>query len=141
MASNLKQELIEAIQNEELHFGMRQWKIGRHNRYATPATCNTASCMAGHIEALRPELAKKLAPKHTSTYVLAHTDHKDLDHEALAQEIWELETDTKCRLDFCGLNYDNTYGDSDLDQITRKEAIAHIKGRSKKWPLLPKDSE
>lgn len=142
--NDLKQELIEAIQNEELQFNMSTWKVGWHNAIGTPATCNTASCMAGHIEALRPKLAKKLASKYISTYIYHGDIIKEIDHAALANEIWETETGEKCQLDFIGNRFNEKKKDedwsycADLNSVTRKEAIAHIRGRSKKWPLLPK---
>src|SRR5690606_2293203 len=127
--SKLKKELIQAIQNEDNYFDMSTWKNKRSKSAATPATCRTASCMAGHIEALRPKLAKKLAPMCTDQV------YRVLNHEHLAVTIWEIETGQECRLDFHGLAY---FGVCGLDEISRKEAIAHIKGRNRKWPLLSK---
>lgn len=124
-----KEELIASIQNENRHFDMGTWTTDN----TKVATCGTACCMAGHIEALRPKLAKKLAPKFTDTEL------GYIDHEQLAEEIWAEETGYECRLDFCALHHPSDQGyDSQtgwMKAITRKEAIAHIRG-SKRWPQL-----
>lgn len=127
-ASEFKKELIDSILNEQRKFDMCDWKAGD---LAKVATCKTALCMAGHIEALRPRLAKKLAADFT--YPLGYNDEVEIDHELLAEAIWKQETGEQCRLDFTGRN-NSTY----LEELTRKDAVAHIRGRSKKWPLLPK---
>lgn len=120
--SDLKQDLIDSILNEELEFNMCLFKRGTQ---ACVATCSTATCMAGHIEAVRPRLARKLKPK----YVLHQGP--SLDHASLAAEIWEIETGEKCRLDFFACNNPKA-----MHKITRREAVAHIRGTSKRWPQL-----
>lgn len=120
--SDFKKELIASILDEQNKFDMREFKSGSNNQVAT---CKTALCMAGHIEALRPRLAKKLAAKHKF--------YGELDHHDLAHAIWREETGQECRLDFFA---DMT--ETSMDVLTRKDAVAHIRGRSKKWPLLPK---
>lgn len=133
-AAEFKKELIASIQNERRAFDMGRFtKSGDPER---PATCGTACCIAGHIEALRPQLAKKLAPKCVSSAW-------GIDHENLAASIWKEVTGQECRFDFYGHEFvidHDQWGQvtKDLDGITRKEAIAHINGRSKRWPLLPK---
>ncbi len=119
-----KEELIASIQNEKRHFDMASFTTMDYDYEATyPANCKTASCMAGHIEALRPRLAKKLSKE--------IFPEGEIQHDWLAAEIWKQETGQKCRLDFFARNAEPT-----IFQITREEAVAHIKGRSKKWPLL-----
>ena len=140
-----KQELIDSILNEKRNFDMRSYTTddwGVHDR--KPAFCKTASCMAGHIEALRPRLAKKLAQKQFEE------GETEIVHARLARDIWKEVTGEECRLAFFGETYDvrkerDELGEyevkGDWFQATREEAVAHIKGRSKKWPLLAKDAE
>lgn len=117
----LKDELIEALKNEETFFNMEQWvKIGVDQ--TVPATCQTASCMAGHIEALRPALAKALAPS------CLYRDY-GVDHALLARKIWETEMKKPCELDFYG--YNTELG---LEHLTRLDAIDHINGEHDEWP-------
>lgn len=120
----LKDELIAAIKDEENHFGMERYTISK-NEYMNAATCDTASCMAGWIEALRPYAARKLR----SAYV---NSDDEIDHCGLAARIWQDEMNEPCTLDFLahGLHFHG------LVSITREQAIAHIKGDSDKWPLL-----
>jgi hypothetical protein len=120
----LKDELIEAIRNEQNFFGMGQWVRGPLESQGNVASCHTASCMAGHIEALRPELARSLLRR----FHYASMDY-GLDHSGLASHIWHIEMGEACPLDFCGYN-----NDMDLEDITRADAIAHIQGLNKSWP-------
>ena len=120
----LKDELIAAIQNEDNRFDMSRFTTNDRR-----ATCKTACCMAGHIEALRPELAKKFLLEHSDLHLQGHSS---IDHEGLAAAIWEHEMGEKCRLDFFAYKFK---GEAYLEDITRKQAIAHIKGKSRNWPL------
>jgi hypothetical protein len=134
----LKDELIAAIANEANRFDMSMWLLAPTFDYTATATCGTASCMAGHIEALRPELATQLAPK----CMYGHA-HAILDHEKLAREIWRREMGEECRLDFLGNECTGIEGDDytqALEEITREEAIAHIQGVCAHWPQLDRDS-
>lgn len=118
-----REELIASILDEKRQFNMARYKSG-----TTPeaATCKTACCMIGHIQAIRQRRANQLLKAGFST-------------EIVAEMIWEEETGAECRLDFYATKYNgknpeiwNGYGQS------RKEAVAHIRGRSKIWPLLAK---
>lgn len=121
-----KEELIASIQNEKRTFDMSRWA----KQNSKPATCATACCMAGHIEAIRPKLAAQLIGDYR------HVSY--IDHERLAQAIWKIETGHECRLDFLADNHPLELECSFLEYaqgITRNEAIAHIRG-SKRWPQL-----
>ena len=141
----LKRDLIASIQNEKRTFNMGFFTKGGSyftdyasstgDYVAKPASCGTASCIAGHIEAIRPKVVKKLIKENGPYY----------EHEDLASAVWEAETGQECRLDFFGQSYqgparlNEEYGCYvELEDITREEAIAHIRGRSKRWPLLTK---
>jgi hypothetical protein len=114
-------EIIASIQNEARFFDMSQWVTGRH---AIAATCDTASCIAGHIESLRPEMAKQLI-------------EEDFEqHSTAAAEIYFHATGRLCRLDFLAFNHSA----GDLKDITREEAVQHIMGIHPTWPQLDKDS-
>lgn len=130
-------ELIEAIQDESLYFDMSYFRTedrdadladGRRPYWLDgepPVTsCETASCMAGHIQALRPELARELAP--------AYRGMRGLAHDQLARAIYERVTGELCRLDFYGSNSDKKF----LDELTREDAVRHIRGEHEDWPLL-----
>lgn len=121
---DLKQELIESILNENRRFDMSRWTTVIVD--TKPASCETACCMAGWIQALRPKLAKELLPADAEVFGMSGWDHTNL-----ARAIWEHETGQECRLDFAGENHP-----SETTDITRKDAVAHIRGRSKRWPLL-----
>jgi hypothetical protein len=86
-------------------------------------TCDTASCIAGHILAVRPGLARKFAKQY---------DDSSWTFDALAADVWYHETGEQCRLDFYGVNH--TTKRFDNDAITRAEAVAHIRGTSEVWP-------
>jgi hypothetical protein len=118
--SKLKADLIASITATRRKFHMGGFKTGDTRDLAT---CGTALCMAGHLEAIRKKLARKLAP--------AYRSFGSLDHEGLASAILVAETGEQCPLDFMARLLD-----AELDHITVKQAVAHIKGRSKKWPLL-----
>lgn len=121
----LHQKLIASINNTQRHFDMSNWCVPGHN--AEIATCGTASCLAGHLEALYPELAKKLRPY----FVRSGGGFR---HDRLAAEIYETVTGVECPLDFYATDYDESTEDT-LSSITRDEAIAHINGEHPQWPL------
>jgi hypothetical protein len=100
--------------------------------------------MAGHIEACWPSVAKRIAKIHIKEDLEFHGPG-EVDHESLACQVWEEVTGQPCRFDFMGGNYNDhlTYEEQmSTDEVwweaTREEAVAHIRGRSKKWPLLDK---
>ncbi len=122
----LKDELIAAIQNEQLHFDMGAWAldIDEDAPDLTPAqvTCGTALCMAGHICALRPELAKA-HPQAAKSWLF----------DAVAASIWQAEMGEECRLDFMM----DQLPDNRTVPLTRGDAVRHIQGEHPEWPLLP----
>lgn len=128
----LKDELIESIRNEERQFDMSRWNSADGHGcvgWSSLPTCKTACCLAGHIEALRPKLAKNLANSLAGDL--------GLDHEGIARAIWEKEMGEDCRLDFRGASVQEKYWpNTGMEGISRSMAIAHIRGRSKRWPLL-----
>ena len=119
----MNQDLIDSIQDEENKFGMENFATCTSDKIPT---CKTASCMAGHIVAQHRKLAKHLIEENRDKYFFC-----DIEYDILANDIWELVTGKPCRLDFFGLNNKKS-----LPKITRKEAIAHIRGTSKTWPLI-----
>lgn len=127
----LHADLIASIEAEDRYFNMAYWVTDHaadpfcHDPNEPPATCDTASCLAGHIEAVRPELAAELAPRFRARW--------GLDHQRLAQTIYELETGEPCPLDFLGRN---RLDDVELDQISREDAVLHVRGEHDEWPLL-----
>jgi hypothetical protein len=132
-------DLIESISKEHRNFGMERFVVEKASS-EKPATCETASCIAGHLTAIRPRLAKKLAPQYTHNqwWLCGSRALNEVLHSELAEAIWEAETGEKCPLDFYAINYPGVESAVDANEymkrITRKEAIAHIRGRSKKWP-------
>lgn len=118
-------EIIASIQNEKRTFQMERFVTG--NQGADVATCKTACCMAGHIEALRRPLAKRLAKQGGKFGELG--DY--LCHDDIAAEIYRRETGKECPLDFMG-----SRTMADLDDLTREDAVNHIKGVNLDWPLL-----
>jgi hypothetical protein len=127
----LKDELIAAIRNEQNMFYMGQWGHGLKDEMQL-VTCDTASCMGGHIEALRPELAKQLAKKHTNKFF------DEVRHGDLAAEIWHIEMGEECTLDFFGRNFEIRTC-SDMEAITRDDAIRHIEDKHEDWPRLSEE--
>jgi hypothetical protein len=127
---NLETELIAAIQNEELYFGMEVFF-----RPGTPKeneTCHTASCMAGHILALRPEQSKRIRRE------LEDGDPDDYACPSrVASTVWERELGEPCRLDFYG--YKHKHKSYEMRDITRREAVLHILGDNPEWPQLEDD--
>ncbi len=136
---SFQQELIDAILNENHKFDMHMFKTGSDK---TTASCNTARCMAGHIEALRPERAKELAKELN----LKGTRIASLIHSKIADTIWREETGKSCRLDFFGMERvggmrirrceNGSFEFRDMGSITREETVAHIQGKNADWPLI-----
>ena len=93
----LKDELIKAIEETD-HFDMREWMVEGVD--AEVPSCDTASCMAGFIVGLRPELAIKHGYNH-EWYMF----DKRVRPDAVARKIWEEEMGEPCRLDFLATNY------------------------------------
>lgn len=125
-------ELVELLQKEETHFDMANWT--RPGQGFGMPSCETAACMAGHIAGtLRPELAKQLITDHPEAYGYntCSGEYRPM-YLKLARAIYFRETGKRCTLDFFGTNSDK----SDITEITREEAIAHIRGRSKRWPRI-----
>jgi hypothetical protein len=133
---SFQQELIDAILNEDNKFDMGEFKSGS---LLTTATCNTARCMAGHIEALRPKRAKELAKE---LGLRTNDGMCSSIHSDIAGTIWKEETGQECRLDFFGnerhgdMKYAREGGVRFLDDMTREETVAHIQGKNPEWPLL-----
>jgi hypothetical protein len=133
----LIRDVIASIEAEERTFQMEYWVTTdasvdpygpRPDRSEeAPATCDTASCIAGHLEAVRPELAAALAPRFRGRY--------GLEHAELAAAIYQAETGEACRFDFWG-----TSAPKQLESITREDAIAHIRGEHRDWPLLDRSA-
>lgn len=113
-------DLIASIKNEQRTFDMSRWTVSGF-AIGVPATCGTACCIAGHIEAIRPELAARMVPE----------DHVRVDHASLANAIYEHETGEECNLDFCGYNTD-----TELQDLTREDAVLHILNENPEWPQL-----
>jgi hypothetical protein len=131
----LIRDVIASIEAEERTFQMEYWvtpdarddlPIGDPSEEA-PATCDTASCIAGHLEAVRPELAASLAPRFRGRY--------GLEHDELAAAIYQAETGEVCPFDFWG-----NQAPKQLEHITREDAIAHVRGEHEQWPLLDRAS-
>lgn len=126
----LHADLVEAIRNEANAFDMRYYTTTQRDFQPAiarvpeaVATCDTALCMAGHLEAVRPELAAELAPNYS--YAGGHVSHSQL-----ASAIYERVTGERCPLDFYGINTTK-----DLDNLTREDAVLHILGEHDAWPL------
>lgn len=133
----LKDELIQAIQNEANQFDMGGFCLATmdaNTGVELPPSCDTALCMAGWIMALRQEKAKELI-----TEELVKIDGVGIkyisavcDYATIAGQIWEEELGERCRLDFYG-----KYAPTTLDELDRRDALDHIQGQSVIWPLLP----
>lgn len=121
----LKKDLIASIMNERRKFDMSRW-----TKDGNRATCGTALCMAGHLEAIRPKVAKAILVEHPEW---GGDEWRGLEHELLANAIWEKETGEKCRLDFVKENTS-----TDIEELTREDAVKHINGRHRSWPLNPR---
>lgn len=113
----LKDELITAIQNEDLNFDMSHFKeIGKE------LSTHTALCMGGHIMALRPERAKVLR------------EELRMSSAKTAARIWQEEMNEPCTLDFFAR--EGQIYSRHLKDITRAEAVEHILGTSLIWPRM-----
>lgn len=126
-------ELVARIANERTKFLMSRFVKDSSAVNSVP-TCGTARCMAGHIVALRPKLAKALVALHPEKYGHKADNQRGfsspgLKFDNLASAIYQIETGKTCKLDFWGKNCS-----TNLDLVSKSEAIAHIKGTSAKWP-------
>lgn len=121
--NQLEKDLIASITAPRRKFTMSKWHTREDE--AVTATCRTACCLAGHIEAIRPKVAKALLPQ------FREADGEYINHRGLAAAIYEQETGKPCRLDFQGANTNQRISD-----ISREEAVAHVKGKNPTWPLL-----
>jgi len=117
-------ELIDSIADENHYFSMSEFSTGVVG--LRPATCDTASCMAGHIQALRPERAAALFKE-----ILGIPLGVASIHTKVARVIYREETGKPCLLDFYGDRHPRPLG-----QQSRQEAIDHIKGIHSEWPQL-----
>lgn len=113
-------EIIASIMDEDMYFDMSRFTTGNE---ALPATCDTASCMAGHIVALRPALTNKIIGVRTCWL-----------HGGLASDVYFRETGQECQFDFYASNTEKGF-----TQITREDAVLHIKGEHPEWPLNETD--
>ncbi len=130
-------ELCETIANEQNPFDMQEFvsdDVGYPaGRGAPHVTCGTARCIAGHIWGLHPERAQELAAAEGWW-----------SFESVAARIWRERTgDAECPLDFYGVNaHDPETGRlKDLEDITREEAVAHIRGVCPTWPQLDDETQ
>lgn len=126
MTNSLKDRLITALENEELHFNMEHF----FTTWDVPApTCGTASCMAGHIIALtKPDIIPNEI----------HVDSNTARNTAeFAAKTWKEVSGEPCLLDF----YGERYRAKDLKEITREDAIAHIRGEHPEWPQYAKEED
>jgi hypothetical protein len=138
MASNPKRnrlvrDLVASIENETNPFDMSAFvelPDDELDEYGEPldgpspprVTCGTASCIAGHLWAVRPGLARRYATAAGDAWT----------YEGVAADIWRHETgEAFCPLDFFGQR-NPVY----LSHITREQAIAHVRGVSETWPQL-----
>lgn len=122
-----KRKLAASIRNERRTYDQTRFNTLVGDDYLKPATCGTAACVAGHIEACWPRVTKRLAPSFSFA-------PNDVDHRALARAVWREVTGKPCRFDFSsGPDLQDENGD--VRYPTREEAVAHIYGRNKAWPL------
>lgn len=127
--AQLIEDLVASITHEDRTFDMSAWVTDEDA--PGPATCGTASCLAGHLAAIRPELAARLAPQY-------ETERDDgsptafVNHASLSRAIYCAETgEITCPLDFMARNYPGLLAEIDVD-----DAIEHVRGTSEVWPLL-----
>lgn len=135
----LVNDLIASINHESRRFNMTTYAVGDVHK---PATCKTARCMAGHLIAIRPKLAKEIIAEAGFGWTV-WTGKRCFKDDRVAREIWRRETGEECRLDFQASNHPfakDSFDTHPMSAITRADAVAHIRGRSKRWPLLPKNS-
>lgn len=139
-----KRKLARSIRNDKRNYRQDRFTIGPIN--SVPADCDTACCIAGHIEANWPGTTHRLIaqdpdkyltpPCNCSVCVAAGARAGKLDHQLLAADVWEAVTGKPCRFDFSS-------GPGVLREangITREDAVAHIYGRHKQWPLKEVES-
>lgn len=117
--NEVDKRLIAAIHDEKTYFSMADFVRPGASEHV-PATCDTASCMAGHIVAMYTEVAKRAVTENSGI----------IDHESLAQLVYKKVTGEECRLDFYAWGMGRN-----LSNITRDEVILHIAGINPEWPL------
>lgn len=118
-----KRKLAASIRNERRNYDQEQFVIGGNG--CSLATCGTAACIAGHIEACWPQVARRLAQEERF-HPSCRCCRDRIYHDDLAAAIWQEVTGKPCRFDF---------GIGPHENVTREEAVAHIYGRNKQWPL------
>lgn len=111
-------DLIGSIQNEQNHFDMSKWATKYTSEDEPVVSCETASCLAGHLVAIRPEL---LAAGKTVTGILRRL-HATSGVTRLVR-LFVLSPSTER-----GTPADN------LEDITREDAISHVLGANPDWP-------
>ena len=121
-----KRKLAASIRNERRTYDQCRFTTEIGDKYTQPATCGTAACIAGHIEAIFPRVTQRLAPSYSF-------ELEQGLHGALARAVWREVTGKPCRFDFSA-GPDREEGGS-YRSPTREEAVAHIYGRNKSWPL------
>jgi hypothetical protein len=125
-----ERELIGSITDEHHYFDMQYFTTQVDSTIT--ATCNTASCMGGHIQALRSERAEELFDELIKRNEIA--PHFSSIHASIARIIYKEETGKPCKLDFFAVNHRRPLGEQ-----TREDAIAHIKGW-RDWPQLEEET-
>ena len=124
----LIRDLVESIRAEDRVFQMEFWTTTDRDEpfgsaHGDPATCDTASCIAGHLEAIRPVLAAELAYRY-------RFPDGEICHADLARAIYRAETgEASCPFDFIGYQSSKS-----LEEITREDAVAHVLGTNPEWP-------
>ena len=123
-----KRKLARSIRNERRNYDQKRYVVSGVPQNV-PATCGTACCIAGHIEACWPGTARRLMAENdygTDCGCIECSRNPRIDHAQLARDIWQAVTGKPCRFDFSsgpGFAPD------------REDAVAHIYGRHKEWPL------
>lgn len=124
-----KRKLARSIRNERRNYDQTRF-VADGARKDVPATCGTACCIAGHIEACWPGTARRLLAKNNYRLDCSCDDcsrNPRIDHTVLAGDIWQAVTGKPCRFDFSA--------GPEFAPPTREEAVAHIYGRHKEWKL------
>lgn len=124
-----KRKLAASIRNEQRHYDQERFVI-QGAEHDGIATCGTACCIAGHIEACWPRVAARLA-KLPEFHPSCDCCKDDIFHGELANAVWQEVTGKPCRFKFGVPPFDPT----------REDAVAHIYGRHKRWPLKQVEGE
>jgi hypothetical protein len=134
--NRLVRDLVASIENEANTFDMSAFveltedELNEYEEDPDPSpprvTCGTASCIAGHLWAVRPGLARRYARAAGDTWT----------YEGVAADIWRHETGEA----FCPLDFFGQRNKKNLFDITREEAVAHVRGVSETWPQLSSKS-